>query len=403
MAEELANYDEAKVPAYTLPEVLKCQDGTVATDAAGWQRHRRPEVLQLFESLMYGKAPGRPETVTSTVDSVETALEGTATRKQISLCFEGQGQTLCAKLLVYLPAGQQAPVPTFVGLNFIGNHAIHSDPGIELPTSWMPEAPGSVPGDHRATDATRGRASSRWPVERILQRGYGLATMYCGDFDPDFDDGFQNGVHTLFPRDDSKGDAWGTLGAWAWGLSRAMDYFEQDPDIDQRQILVVGHSRLGKAALWAGATDPRFAVVISNDSGCGGAALSRREFGETVERINRVFPHWFCTAFKSYGHRVAELPFDQHMLLALMAPRPVYVASAQEDLWADPHGEFLAALAANPVYQLYGSEGLPCLKMPEVDQPVHGRIGYHMRTGKHDITAYDWDQYMNFADRAFAR
>ena len=361
------NYDEAKVPAYTLPDPLIANNGKPVTTARQWTQSRRAEVFALFEEHVYGRSPGRPRGMKFELTGIDhLALDGLATRKEVTVYLTGKTDGPKMTILMFVPNERKKPAPAFVGLNFQGNHAVHDDPGITLSTAWM-RSGGKGVKNNRATEEARGAAASRWPVETIVRRGYALATIYYGDLEPDRADGWKDGVRNVFkpvrvstspyifsaaPND------WGAIGAWAWGLSRAMDYFEKDEDIDAKRVAVLGHSRLGKTSLWAGATDERFAIVISNDSGCGGAALNRRKFGETVERINTSFPHWFNANFKRYNGKEADLPLDQHMLIALMAPRPVYIASAEQDQWADPKGEFLSGKHAEPVYELFDKAGL---------------------------------------------
>lgn len=400
------NYDESKVPPYTLPDPLVRDNGQRVTTAAAWTAERRPELLAAFANIEYGRTPGPLPAVTAKVAEEGPALGGTARRRQVTLTFGTGANAVTAHVLMLVPAKATAPVPAFAILNFQGNQAVTTDPAVALATAWLPnDDPGVV--DHHATEKARGTETTRFPVDLIVSRGYALVTAYYGDFDPDFDDGFQNGVHPLFYRGGQTHPAdgeWGSIGAWAWGLSRILDYLETDHAIDATRVAVAGHSRLGKAALWAGVQDTRFALVISNESGSGGAALHKRIYGETVADITRVFPHWFTSGFRQYAGHEDRLPFDQHELLALVAPRPLYVASAEGDRWADPKGEFLSALGAVPVYQLLSTSALGGVtEMPPADHPVGGTIGYHMRTGPHDLTRYDWEQYLAFADRWLRR
>jgi hypothetical protein len=398
--------DESLVPEYHLPDPLKFANGTPVTTAQAWTEQRRPEILELFREFVYGKAPPAPQKLSYRIVSEDQhALGGKATRKEIEITLAEKPRPVIMTMLLFVPK-QPRPAPVFWGLNFRGNQTVTDDPAVRLNPNWVDaRSPGVV--ENHATEESRGTRTNRWPIPMIIDRGYALATAYYGDIDPDFDDGFQNGIQPAFCRagqTQPAADEWGSIAAWAWGLSRGLDYLEKDPDVDAAHVAVIGHSRLGKTALWAGASDPRFALVISNDSGCGGAALSRRHFGETVARINYSFPHWFCDNFNKFNENEAALPVDQHELIALIAPRPVYIASASEDLWADPRGEFLSAVHADPVYRLLGTDGFggdaPPVQMPANDAPISsGTIGYHIRSGKHDITDYDWTQYLNFADR----
>ncbi len=399
ISQEQANYDENRVPDFKLPELLKTKDGRIVSTASGWISIRRPEILSLFEENIYGKIPGKLGIETwKIVEQSENALGGKAVRKQVVLTFRGNQKELNVNLLIYLPK-KSGKVPVFVGYNFYGNQAVTDDPEIFLTKSWVRNNPEAVI-NNRATDKSRGTNKSAWQVEKIISSGYGLVTLYYGDVDPDKDD-FTDGIHPLLYKSGQtmpNPDEWGSITAWAWGLGRVMDYLEKDPDIDAGRVAVMGHSRLGKTSLWAGALDQRFAIVISNNSGCGGAALSRRLYGETLAGMNQYFKHWLCDNCSKYDNNVNDIPVDQHMLVALIAPRPVYIASAEEDRWADPKGEYLGGYYASPVYELFGKKGLTSPEMPGINSPVMTTIGYHIRSGGHAVTAYDWDQYIRFAD-----
>ena len=396
-AKFVANYDESKMQAYTLPDPLVFENGGKVENIKDWAK-RSVELYRIFESEVYGISPvWKGKIISSEMASDQNALGGTATMKEIKLTLRNGTREHSMALLLYLPKNVKKP-PIFLGYNFNGNHTVTDDPQIALANIWARSNTGT--GPVKADENQRGTAADNWQAKEIISKGYGLATIYYCDVDPDFDDGFKNGVHALYGQKPDN-SSWGSVAAWAWGLSRALDYLETVPEVDSKKVAVFGHSRLGKAALWAGVTDKRFAMVISNNSGCGGAALSKRIFGETVGRINTSFPHWFNENFNKYNDKEELLPVDQHQLLALLAPRSLYVASAEEDQWADPKGEFLSCVAASPVYVLLGKEGFPGKTMPAVNSPVTGTIGYHIRTGGHDVTLYDWQQYLNFADKHF--
>jgi len=301
-------------------------------------------------------------------------------------------------LLVAIPKSDK-PVPAFVGLNFAANHSTTDDTDVKLSEVWLPKRYDGVVDNH-ATEKARGISEDRWPFEMAIDRGYAMATVYHGDLDPDFAD-FSNGVHPFFYAEgqtEPKPEEWGAIGAWAWGLSIAGSYLMEDSAIDPTKVCVMGHSRNGKTALWAGAQDERFALVVSNMSGCGGAAMSRRREGEKLENINKNFPHWFNDRFPMFNEREDYLPVDQHMLISMIAPRPVLVNSAEQDKWADPPGEFESCLLASPVFELLGKEGLESGNFPDLNQLVDGQVGYHIRPGKHDVTDDDWKVFFDFAD-----
>jgi hypothetical protein len=333
-------------------------------------------LLELFRENIYGRAPvGRPDSLKFDVTDVATnAMDGKATRKQVKISFRGPGGEGAIKLVLFTPNNAPKPAPCFL---LICNRSVTN------------------------IDATRENKSEFWPAEEMIARGYAAAAFYNGDVAADKSNSFNTGVHAIFlPPSNRKPNSWGTIAVWAWGASRCLDYLVTDRDVDAKRVSVVGHSRGGKTALWAAAEDERFAMAVSNDSGSTGAAIARNKKGEQIANINKGFPYWFNDNYKKFNGRENELPIDQHELLALIAPRLLYVASASEDTWADPNNEFLATVHASPVYELLGRKGVGAKEFPKRDSPIQtGHIGYHVRTGKHNLTAYDWKCFMDFADK----
>ncbi len=397
------NQDEAQVPAYVLPELMTAADGRPVKTVADWQWKRRPELVKVFEEGMYGKAPALPALVYEVLEDGVLALDGKARRKQVRVYFGGKKEGPSMDVLIYVPAAATGPVPFFWGLNFQGNHTISADPGFLPPRPLV--AGEGTPRPKPLKEFARGDQADRWQVEWVVSQGYGTATAWYEEIDPDYDDGFKNGVHALFPEIEAKRDdtTWGSLAAWAWGLRVGMDYLELEPWCDARWVALHGHSRLGKATVWAGAQDDRFSVVISNNSGCGGAALSKRWFGETVGRINTAFPHWFCGNYKQWNGREAEMPYDQHELLALVAPRGLLVGSAEDDKWADPEGELIGAQKASPAFELLGEKGLAADWKRENFAVSEGNPAYWQRPGKHDVTADDWKRWTQFTNARWGK
>lgn len=395
-----ANEDEALVVMSPLPDPLLRSDGNRITDAKNWPAQRE-YWMKLIAEHEYGVAPTDKAMVTWELVEEGLMNQNKTKRQQFVVHLKTDAASLDIDFALFTPLAGKAR-GTFLGLNFQGNHTVDAAPELRLPKGWVANDTKAGIADNRAKESMRGEQSRRWPISEISDRGYAVATAYYGDLDPDYDDGFQNGVHSLFPNHRGSSehrDRWGSIAGWAWGLSRLMDVLAQQPNIDASKVAVIGHSRLGKTAIWAGATDARFSMVVANNSGCGGAALERRNFGEAVARINTSFPHWFCNRFRDYNQNEVAIPFDSHTTIACIAPRPVYIASATKDLWADPKGEYLGGWYATPVYKLLGQNGLPSELPPEPDKSVGDRIGYHNRTGTHDILPYDWLQFMNFADR----
>lgn len=373
-----ANYDELKVPAYTLPDVLKTTKNTEVKNKTTWEKERRPEIVKLFEDNIYGQMPKSFDNITFSVTNENAAaMNGKAKLKQVQIEVSRNNKSVKINLVLFVPNNAGKPVPAFVLINNRGEDN---------------------------TDPTRATKSGFWPAETLIDSGYAIAAINVKDLAPDDKEKYRNGVLQLYPEQLSVDNGMKAIGAWAWGASRVMDYFEKDKDIDAKKVVVVGHSRGGKAALWAAAQDSRFAMCVTNCSGNSGAALARRKFGETINRINTSFPHWFNNNYKKFNNNENALPVDQHMLIALVAPRPLYATNASEDLWADPTGTYLSLKNAEKVYALYGIKSNLPANPPGINQPINqSPLAYHNREGEHNLTAYDWNNFIQFANYYYKR
>jgi len=367
------NYYEEKVPSYSLPAVLTEKSGKIVTTKEEWTKIRRPELLELFRTNVYGRVPSTPYHLDYKVIKEDPkALSGAATLKLVDIAIISGGKSLVIQLILFVPNNVSKPVPAFLLIN-LGSKNI---------------------------DPTRKEKGESWPVDEIISRGYAAAAFNNADLDPDNFDNFKNGIHGILDNSVRPDDAWGTLAAWAWGASRCMDYLISDKDIAKDKVAVVGHSRGGKTALWTGAEDQRFAMVVANESGAGGAAIARRRFGETVARLNTSFPHWFCTNYKKYSDKEDALPVDTNELLALIAPRALYIDCASDDLWGDPKGCYLALYNSLPVFRLLGINSELSEAVPPLDkQVISGKVAFHIRAGEHNLKLQDWNFFMDFADK----
>jgi hypothetical protein len=390
------NYDEAKVGTYKLPDPLVLANGKPVRDAKTWNAQRRPEIVKLFEENEYGRSPGRPADITFDVFEKEApAFDGKGIRRQVTIYFSKDKSGPKMDLLEYLPAAAKKPVPLLLNIAFSANSNTVKDPGVKVGEIWG--------RDHKKVPANQGPGFGSVNVTRLLDAGFGFATFYYGDVDPDFIGGVPMGVRALYLKPgqtEPAPDEWGAIGAWAWGISRAIDYLETDKAVDAKRVAITGVSRLGKTVMWAGAHDTRVALVIASCSGEGGAALSRRNYGETIAHLTAPsrYPYQFAGNYGKYAEHVDQFPVDANLLVALMAPRPVLLQTGSTDSWSDPKGEFLAAVAAAPVYRLLGKQGLDTGEMPKAGEPILHDIGYLMHEGGHGTIPSDWDTYLKFME-----
>lgn len=389
------NYDQAKVGTYTLPDPLVLNNGKPVKDAGTWWKKRRPEIVSLFEKQQYGIAPGRPQSESfEVVEKGTPALQGKAIRKRIEIHLSTEKNTPVIHLVEYVPARAKKPVPMLLCISFTAPSSSVDDPDLPIGEVWDVKT-------HEKIPANKSRAFGKLNVEAMLDAGIGVATFYYGDIEPDYAQGFADSIraHYLKPGQNERGpEDWGSIAAWAWGMSRVQDYFETDKSVDAKRVAIHGVSRLGKTVMWAGAHDQRFAAVIASCSGEGGAALSHRDYGETIAHLTAPtrFPYQFAENYGKWAGFPDKAPMDANMLVALIAPRPLLLQTGNTDYWSDPKGEFLAEVAAGPVYKLLGKDSLDTETWPAAKQPILHDLSYYMHEGGHGMVPTDWDVYLEF-------
>ncbi|MBP3332042.1 MAG: acetylxylan esterase [Tidjanibacter sp.] len=395
------NYDESKAGDYkaTLPDPLIMLDGTKVTTAKQWEKKRRPEIIKLFEEHQHGKWPAKKTKIHYNVEE-DLGLGGSAVRKQTTIYFSPNEDGPKVDVLIYLPKEAKGPVPLLLNVSFTANNITVSDPGVKEGYNWDEKTKTKTPA--KSSDNTEGFKLDE-TIKRFLNEGFGFATLHYTDIEPDFLGGISYGVRSLYlkPGEEPAADEWGAISAWAWGISRVMDYFEKDPDIDAKRIAITGLSRLGKTIMWAAARDQRIAVVLSSCSGEGGAAISRRNFGETIGHLveKTRFPYWYAANYSKYGADVTKLPVDAHMLVALIAPRPCLLQTGSTDNFSDSKGEFYSAIEAGKVYRLLGKDDLGTTELPKPNQPIYHTLGYFMHEGGHTTLPTDWNIFLEYCKR----
>ena len=377
------NYDELKVPHYDLPKLLIGPNGKKISTTDKWENIRRPQILSLYSNLIYGRVPEPEKPINITFNLVKEDkgfMKGKATRKDIDIIISNDKDSKTMRFLVFSPNGVEGPAPAFLKHSFNNTKS----------------------NDFDASLLRKGKLKNGWPLGEFFDRGYGFCAVYHEDLVGHNEVSFNNSIHKLFyPKGQSfpKASEWGVISACAWGAMKAMDYLETDNDIDHKRVAIMGHSKMGKTTLWTAAQDERFALAIAAQSGCAGAALWRRKSGETLKKMVTRFPYWLCRNAWKFVDQEDDLPIDQHMLLACIAPRPVYVHSGVKDTWADGRGEYLSAFHASEVYKLYGKKALNSEESPPVGKAIiESHVGYHIREGGHSIQSFDWKRFLDFAD-----